>query len=387
MGVLRSATAFLFAVVFMGTSLAQPRFQPAPQPLPPQQPARPAQPAQPAAIPAELVGFWQQILASSGDYEDPRTGFRFTATQGFSSELVIHADGSYYMDYFSSGTRHDCNQMITYFEWSVGTLSVAGNRLILQPRQHRVETRDCGGASARDMGTEPIVYQASYVEDFDYYGVRRYELTLEGGHHGLTLTLLHREPAMPGHQPAQPADFVLGEYTIFREFEGTWADTGESDLNFYNPATGAWYIPEWNGSTHEYVRFTEAGYELARAWPDYGWNAGCQKDYVYYERGTTRFELTGLPTYEGDSLSGHLRMQGQDARLIVNIHHCGDYDQVLNYRLIPMTSFYVWDYVAPPTPQQHGTWPETLTLSCPWDRTDWQFMVCDDRSNIFRRRE
>lgn len=235
MGVLRSATAFLFVCAFLGASFAQPgaapsqlaqaprfqpvqppevptqppvvppqpsqppqRLQPSPQPSP--QPARPSQPGspQPAGVPAEFVGVWQQVVDSFGDIVDPRTGFRFAANLGYRSDLVIHADGSYEIEFYAWGTRDDCARMHYYFEWSNGSISVDGNRLILQPLEHRVGAGDCGASSSSDLRPEPIVYQATYVEDVDSSGESTQELTLEGGVVTMNLTLLHRDTSMPG---------------------------------------------------------------------------------------------------------------------------------------------------------------------------------------------
>lgn len=350
------------------------------QPAAPQ----PSPPATQGAVPADLVGVWQQTRASAGDYRNLVTGYEFTATSGFSAQLVIGADAGYYMAYYSSGYQTGCAVPVSYFEQSRGAARWEGARLVLQPVEHRLDVNGCTNPGTHDLGTDPIVYGATFTEGFDYSGLRSYTLTLDGGPHPLELDLLHHEPLMPGYQPEQPADFVLGDVAVYREFVGTWAYSEGSRLDFYDPRTGAYYLPEFDGTGHEWLRFGETDYELARAWRDYNLEGVCKKSYVYYERGTPTMAVTEAPQTEGGDILGHLRLRAAEAKLIVDIHDCEGYDQTLRYDLIPQTSYYTWRYRPETNYLVHI--PEGLTLQCPWPRAEWQFMVCDEEYNAYVRR-
>lgn len=345
--------------------------------------AAPAQPIEGAL--ARLVGIWQETRASSGDYRNTLTGYEFTATSGFSTQLVIGADASYYMAYYSSGYQTNCSLQVTYFERSRGTAAVSGTRLVLKPSEHRLDVGGCTNPGSFDLGTADIVYELTYAEGFDFEGLRSYDLTLTGGPHPLDLELLHHEPLMPGFQPAQPQDFVVGDVAVFSEFVGLWAPEASSDVGFYDPGTGAFYLPEYNGSPHEWLRFDEATYALAHAWRDYNVEGVCSKDYVYYESGLPTFSITRPAEYAGGNTIGHARFQARTARLIVNIHDCDEYSQVLRYELVPQTSYYQWLYR--PETNDYVHIPEGLELSCPWQKSEWQFMVCSgwDSASYLRR--
>lgn len=343
------------------------------------------QPQAPAgAAPTELVGIWQETRASSGDYRDLGTGREFTATSGFSAQLRIGADASYYMAYYTSGYETNCALQYSYYEQSTGTLRADGGRLVLQPAQHRVDVAGCTNPGSQDLGTDPLVYDFVIKESFDLNGLRSYDLVLTGGPHELDLELLHHTPLMPGYQPVQPADFVLGDVAVYSEFVATWAAAYGSDLNFYNPSTGAFYLPEYNGSSHEWLRFGEADYELAHAWRSYNYEGICKKDYVYYERGTPTFSITQPAQYQGGNIIGHLRLRALAATVIVNIFDCDELDQVLRYDLVPQTSYYTWNYR--PETNDIAHIPDGFTLMCPWPRAEWQFMVCESEYNGYVRR-
>jgi len=185
---------------------------------------------------------------------------------------------------------------------------------------------------------------------------------------------------MPGYQPAQPPDFVLGDTVVFSEFVGTWAPDGGSDLDFYDPGTGAFYLPEYNGSYHQWLRFDESTYALARAWSHYNSEGLCTKDYVYYETGTPTLSITGPAEYDGDDTQGHARFQATNGQLTVNIHDCDDYAQVLRYELVPQTSYYTWTYRPQTDDIVHI--PEGLILTCAWQRSEWQFMMCSSWDSV-----
>lgn len=330
-------------------------------------------PAAPSAVPAELVGIWQQTRASAGDYRNTYTGATFAATSGFSVQLKIRSDGSYALAHYSAGVSNTC-AFVSYLEQSVGSVRVQGDQLILQPTERRLEVSDCSNSGTQQLDTDPIVYAMALRETFDYNGLRGYELTLSGGPYPLQLEALHREPLMPGYQSPQPADFVLGSDPPYQELIGLWTPHAGSDTGFYNPQTGDFYLPAFDGTAPEYVRFTPGGYELARAWRNYNPQGVCKKDYLYYERGTPTFAITENVDGQGTHVIGHVRFQASEARLIVNIRDCDEDDGVRRYTLVPLTSYYRWIYLA----ESRGFGiPEGLTLHCAWGLSEWQFMLCD----------
>ncbi|HET8986708.1 MAG TPA: hypothetical protein VFN03_13210 [Trueperaceae bacterium] len=329
-----------------------------------------------SGVPAEFVGIWQQTRATSGDYRNTFTGHEFTATSGFNVELVIGSDASFYFAYYSSGTQSNCSLQVTYFEQARGSVAVSGNRLVLSPVEHRLDVGGCSTPGTFDLGPAAIVYAFTMSESFDSAGLRGFHLALEGGPHPLDLELLHREPLMPGFQPAQPQDFVLGDVAVYSEFVGTWAPDGGSDLGFYQPETGSFYLPEYNGSPHLWLRFDESRYALARAWRDYNFEGICTKDYVFYESGSPTLAITRPAEYDGDATVGHARFKATTAHLIVNIQGCDEYSEVLRYQLVPQTSYYTWRYRPETNDIVHI--PEGLSFTCAWQKSEWQFMVCDD---------
>lgn len=334
-------------------------------------------PAQAAPTLGDLVGIWQMTRASGGDYTNLSTGLSFSMTSGFSTLLKIRSDGSYLMQFFSSGVSNNC-QLVTNFESSAGTVTYQGNQLILQPQWRTLELSDCDPATPNttDLGTSPIVYTFSLQEEFDHNGLRSIRLGLEGGVIPFNLRLLHREPLMPGYQPQQPADFMAGTDLPYQELIGLWTPFPHSDIHFYNPQTGDLYLPEYNGAEHSYLRLNpEGSYEMSRFWGNYSFEGVCKKDYIYYERGRPTFAITQPPQYDGGDVLGHVQFNATDARLIVNIRECGEDTGVLRYTLIPQVSYYRWNY------RPESNWlshiPEGFSIQCAWEKSEWQFMFCD----------
>jgi hypothetical protein len=327
------------------------------------------------AVPSELVGVWQQTRASGGDYRDLVSGRTFAMTSGFSTQLKLRADGSFQFQFYSSGVAPDC-AFVSTLDTSVGTAQVLSGSLVLWPFERTVENQRCGqpGTGRHDIAPDPISLAYRLTEGFDFNLHRTWTLEIEGGPVPLRLTLLHRPPAVDPPRPAFPADFVLGSDPPYDVLQGVWSANGDSDLGFFDPATSAWYLPEFNGAKHLWLRFTPGGYDLARAWRDYAFGQGvCGKDYVYYERGRAEFSV--LEDLGEGSYRGHARMVASDARLVVNIRDCGNDDGATLYSLTPQTSYYAWTFRAA------SNWlvslPATLSLQCPWEMSEWQFMVCE----------
>ena len=270
--------------------------------------------------------------ASAGDYRDVATGSAFSMTSGFSTMLKLRADGTFLYQFYSSGVAPDC-AFVTNLDSSVGRAALEGGALVLRPTQRTVELGACARSGTYEPGLDPIVMPALLTEEFDLEGHRSWKLDLEGGPVPLSLTLLHRPPSPTPPQPAQPADFVLGDQAPFNEMQGVWTPYPNSDLGFFDPATNAWYLPEYNGATHLWLRFQGETYDLARAWSSYNYEGVCEKDYVYYERG--RAQVASLEDIGGmgDHFRGHARFVAEDARLVLQIRDCGSDDGATLYTL------------------------------------------------------
>ncbi len=330
-----------------------------------------ANPTAAASPLGDLVGIWQITRASGGDYENLTTGYTFSMTSGYSALLKIRADGSYLMEFYSSGVSSTC-AFVSSLEQSAGTVTYQGDQLILQPAWHTIMLDNCTSSGKQDMGTEPIVYTFKLRQEFDFYGLRGAKLELTGGPIPLDMDLFHPEPLMPGYQPQQPADFVLGTDPPYQEFLGLWAPAPDSDVSFYNPQTGEFYFPEYNASYHNYLRFNNDGsYEMAVAADGYNDYEGiCNRDYIYYEKGIPTFSVTDSPRVPGDFTRGHAQFQATDARLVVNIRDCDEDDGVLRYNLVPQISYYTWELLP------GNGYPDMFYMYCAWEKGEWQFMFC-----------
>jgi hypothetical protein len=328
------------------------------------------------AIPEELVGIWQQTSAAAGDYRDVVTGSTFSMTSGFSALLKLRADGSYLFQLYSSGVAPDCG-FVSSLDTSTGTASFEQGALVLWPDQRVIENQRCDRSATHTLGPEPIVLSARLTEGFDADHHRTWRLELDGAPIPLSVTLLHRPPAAQPPRPPLPVDFVAGATPPLEGMRGVWSSHHHSDLGFFDPSSNAWYLPEFNGAKHLWVRFWGDGYDLARAWRNYAFGQGvCGKDYVYYERG--RADLAVLQDLGEGGYAGHGRFGAVDARLIVNIRDCGSDTGATVYTLTPQTSYYAWTYR--PASTWLATLPATLSLQCPWAMSEWQFMVCDGSS-------
>jgi uncharacterized protein (DUF2141 family) len=330
------------------------------------------------ALHPDLVGVWQQTRASAGDYRDLSSGSTFSMTSGFSTLLKLRADGSFVYQFFSSGVAPDC-AFVSYFDTAVGYAAVEGGALVLRPTERSIDVGRCAQSGTQEPGLDPIVMPALLDESFDMEGHRTWRLTLDGGPVPLELSLLHRPPSANPPQPVQPADFVLGSDPPYAEMRGVWSSYPHTDLGFFDPGTNGWYLPEYNGAQHLWLRITDDGYDLARAWRDYGGFEGvCKKDYVYYERGQAQVASLEDIGGQGNHFRGHARFVADDVRLLVQIRECGADDGATMYTLTPQVSYYAWRYRM--ATNIISSIPEGFSLSCPWSRSEWQFMVCDSWS-------
>jgi hypothetical protein len=333
----------------------------------------------------DLVGVWQMTRASAGDYRDLSTGFAFSMTSGFNTQLKLRADGSFSYVFYSSGTASDC-AMVSSFDTAGGRATFDGRKLVLLPSERTLEVRRCAETRATALPLDPLVFDATLTEAFDFHGHRMWTLDLVGGDLPLSLTLLHRPPSADPPRPRPGADFVTPVDPPYQEILGLWSPELYSTIDFFDPEANTYYLPEYNTATPLWLRLEPGGYQLGRAWADYSIDGVCDKDYVYYERGRAAFVIT--EARDGDSFVGHARFDATDARLVVVVRDCGADDGATLYTLTPQTSSYAWRYVKAWT-SPFASGGEQFGLSCPWERSEWQFMVCDGfrTEASFQRRE
>ena len=124
-----------------------------------------------------------------------------------------------------------------------------------------------------------------------------------------------------------------------------WAPSTGSDLGFYDPASGASYVPKYNGAEHKWIKFVPGGYEMASALENAaGAGSGvCKKDVVYWEKGAAVFASL---QQVNDDYMGDARFTATQARLIVTIRDCEEDDGTTTYELTPVTSYYKWRWSA-----------------------------------------
>jgi hypothetical protein len=332
------------------------------------------------SVPAELVGIWQETRASGGEYRNS-WGDDFNVTSGFSVELRIRETGEYYFAHSASGVR-DCGQ-VSYLDHSTGFAVLDGTTLVLHPTKRRLEVQDCTTSGEQELANDPIPLTIGLEESRHFYsGLRTYSMNVEGGPQPFQLTLLHRPPLAEPPQPEPPADFVLGTSGPFNELQGLWVPSSGTDSDFFDPATGVFYLPELNGSPHHWLRFAGTAYETAVALQNINAEGVCKSDAIYYEQGEARFEVLEDVGEQGVHFVGHARLQATAARLIINIRECGPDNAVLTYDVAPQLSYYRWLYFSPGAP------PERITMDCgTFAQSEWQTMLCDTVQTSFYRRE
>ena len=340
----------------------------APPPAPPLTP-----PTGTGNVPTELVGVWQYLIASSGDYTDTSSGTTFSMTGGYAVQLKLNASGQFYFAQFSSGVSTSC-PLVTYFEQMTGVATFQNNQLTLTPSQRRLDITNCTNSGSRTLSNDPVQLGAVVSSTQSQIGEATLKMDLTGWPFPVSLQLLQYVPSNPD-QPAQPPNFQLGTAAMYNDFIGLWTPSPGSSTDFYDPQTGAFTIPELNGSDHRWLRFTADGYEMAMAWPNLYFvpTGRCKKDLIYYEKGTALFTTTDNVNNENNHLLGDVRFQASDARLIVNVRDCGSDNGVTRYTLKPLTSYFRWLYYSPGKP------PESFALGCQYTQLNvWQFSTCNN---------
>ncbi|HEX2730142.1 MAG TPA: hypothetical protein VHM70_01000 [Polyangiaceae bacterium] len=325
----------------------------------------------PGSVPSELTGVWQETRASASDYEyDDGFGGTFSLTSGFSVQLKLTPDGQFYFAHYSSGASSNC-AAVSQLEQAVGSAVFSGGTLTLYPQVHQIEATNCSNSSKFDAGLDPLVLDATLTEDRQVYGgMRMYRLELEGYAHPLDLVSLFRVPDYEPFQPDTPADFPAVESGGYAELQGLWAADSGTDVDFFNPDTGEFYLPELNGSPHRWIRFDNANYETAVALQNVNTEGVCATDLIYYERGTANFGVTQDVGGQGDHFIGGARLDAEAARLIVNIRDCDEDNGVLTYDLQPLTSYYEFNLFL--------SEPIMLDMNCKYSQSEWQSLLCED---------
>ncbi len=329
-------------------------------------------------VPAGLVGIWQDTLASSGVFINPVTGEQFTMTSGYSAQLKIAVSGQFTFTHYSSGVATNCS-FVGYRDQMVGVAEFQNNRLTLKPRERRLDVTNCTNSGSRTLPLDPVSFVTTLSDYETLIGEITSQLQLSDGPYPLNFKLLNREPPNDPAQPSAPTAFQLGNQTPYNELIGLWVPGSPTDTNFYNPQTGDFYIPELNGGDHRWIRFVAGGYEMAIAIRNASTVGVCEKDLIYYEKGSATFNLLENIGGNGNRFIGDLRLEADDARLIVNIRNCATDDGVKRYNLKPLTGYYQWGFSP----------PNTFDLGCqhrPWHA--WQFASCPNSNwNGFSRRE
>jgi hypothetical protein len=332
------------------------------------------------SVPSELVGVWQETRASSGDYTN-EFGEDFSATSGFSAQLKITAEGKYYFVHFASGVSPSC-AFVSQMDQSVGSAVLEGNTLTLTPTTRRLDTDNCTNSASTFVELDPLVFTVTLSEDRQFYGgMRSYKLGIEGYSIPLELSSLFREPSYAPVQPELPTSFMDVVDDPYQEFQGLWVAAAGTDANFYNPDTDEFYLPELNGSPHQWLRFNENTYEGAVALQNVNSEGVCKLDLIYYEKGTATLAITEDVGGQQTHFVGNTTFVSQDSRLIVTIRECDEDSGSYRYDLTPLTSYFRWIYFSPNNP------PESFTLSCDYEQSEWQSLLCGNGIVGFSRRE
>jgi hypothetical protein len=319
-------------------------------------------------VPANLVGVWQFLIASAGDYTDTTTGTTFTMTGGYAVQLKINAAGQFTWEHFSKGVSPSCRD-VSYLDQAAGVAVFANNQLTLTPSQRRLTITNCAQSGVRTLDNTPLRFSATLSDTPNQVGEPSYTLALVGDALTVKLEILQRTPPSNPDQPVQPPNFQLGTDGVDPALIGLWTPAPDSSIDFYNPQTGAFTIPAYNATDPRWLRFTADGYEMAKVWSDLPVipSGRCTKDLIYYEKGTALFKTTETSS-DGTTFDGDVRFQATDARLIVNIRGCDSDNGVTRYTLKPLVSYFQWDY---------RNDSQTFTIGCQYTPLSaWQFAAC-----------
>jgi len=313
------------------------------------------------SFPAELSGIWQDTLASGGEFTNLYTGVTFNMTQGYSAQFKVRPNGEFYFAHYSQGVSSTC-ALVSFFDQMVGQAEFTGSRLVLRPRERRLDVQNCANSGPLNLPLSPVSFDA-VVSEYETFLDTTVQMVLSGGPYPLKFKLLNPTPPANPPQPPQPQDFQLGTETPYQGIIGLW---GHRDTDFYNPQTGVYRFPDCCGE-NRFLRFTAEGYELGMAFVQVNLEGVCKKDLIYYEKGNALFKVTDQR--DPDTYQGDVRLEATQARLIVRIRECGSEDGVQEHSLKPLTSYYRWSYTMP-------AGGDYFMLGCQYGRHLWGFAVC-----------
>lgn len=164
------------------------------------------------------------------------------------------SNGQFTFDHYSQGVASNCRQ-VSYLDRMSGTLEIRNNRLTLRPTERRLVVNNCTRSGSFTLPNSPVVFNAALSWYETLIKEPTLQMELSGGPYPLKLKLLQRDLSAKPDQPPQPEAFQLGQDPPYQEFLGTWAPSQGSDLNFYNPRSGAFYLPKYNASERRWLRF------------------------------------------------------------------------------------------------------------------------------------
>ncbi len=331
-------------------------------------------------VPAELVGVWQRVGATSRPY-DGEFGETFTRISDASVKLEVTAEGQYRFSHHTTGIAGGCD-VVSRLDESSGTATLRGNVLTLSPLTRRVETQTCETDVSVVTELEPIDLEIRLTEGrTPVGGLRSFVMSAEGYGFPLTLTSLFREPNYVPEQPARPEEFVLGVNGAFADLQGAWTTSSTAtDASFYDPDTDEFDFEGFDGP-ERWLHFNRDDYEIAVALKNVNGEGSCEVDLIYYERGIGAFEVLEDVDDLGMHFIGHVALGALESRLIVNVRECEHHDGAIRYDVDPLTSYFRWDYLA------ESEYPESFTLACDFPKSEWQTLLCDEESTVFVRPE
>jgi len=314
-------------------------------------------------FPVELTGVWQNTQASGGEFTNILTGITFTMTQGYSAQFKVKPNGEFYFALYSQGVSPNCS-LVSFFDQMVGLAEWGNNRLVLRPRERKLDVRNCANSGSFNQPLTPVTFEA-VLSEYETFLDTTLQMELTGGPYPLKFKLLNRTPPADPAQPPQPQGFQLGTETPYQEIIGLW---GRYQTNFYNPQTGAYQFPECCGE-NRFLRFAPGGYEMGMAFINASLEGVCKKDLIYYEQGNALFKITN--NRGSDTVQGDVRLEATQAKLIVRIRECRAEDGVWEYTLKPLTGYYRWSYTFP-------SGGEDFMLGCQYPGHAWRFPICYD---------
>jgi hypothetical protein len=317
------------------------------------------------SFPAELSGVWQNTRATGGTFTNQSTGVTFSMTEGFSAQFKVQPNGEFYFAHYSSGVSATC-PLVSFMDQMTGLAEFVNNRLVLRPRERRLDVRNCANSGSFPQTLEPVTFDAA-LSEYPTSLDTTLQMELTNGPYPLAFKLLSRPPPSNLQPPAQPPQFQLGPYPGYMEFLGTW---GRYQTDFYNPQTGATLFRDCCGEGR-FLTIQADGYQLGFTFTRANLEGVCKRDLIYFERGTANFLITD--NRGSDTVQGDVRFTPTEARLYVRIRECGREDGTTEYTLTPLPGYYRWSYTS-----ASSVSADSFMIGCQYPRGHWSFPLCYD---------